>query len=378
MGYAPLDLLSKSEQPNREFEARKEQFVKLGLTELEDVTEEEFISFMLSENLMNSTYKGKFSHFNNVLWDNIPVLAATVGCSSVNEFIDRGLDARTEWKDLYLAPCLLDRWARNKQVYKPDADFAEALIHTDNLQIVKEQINYLPFKEFYVDLSDCKKFYPVVGVFVFVHDFVANGVEGVDVSFYLLTDKLVYFSFYGGGYYKNGVLDIPIKDMPAKEYEVFLPFMSECINDYTFSRKDATCFALQMLCYLSSKKPDIEENPVTKNTYRPSAVVKNKFSEVKKWDVGIRYGKSIRINTEKAMKIIEEERRGENAPTQKQNYLNKQRALPRPHYRCAHWQHYWTGPGRRVYEVRWIEPVFVGFGRKNDSQTDVVIHKVKN
>ena len=31
----------------------------------------------------------------------------------------------------------------------------------------------------------------------------------------------------------------------------------------------------------------------------------------------------------------------------------------RPHIRRAHWHHYWTGPGRKSLEVRWIQPTLV-------------------
>ena len=31
----------------------------------------------------------------------------------------------------------------------------------------------------------------------------------------------------------------------------------------------------------------------------------------------------------------------------------------RPHIRRANWHHYWTGPGRKSLEVRWIQPTLV-------------------
>ena len=55
---------------------------------------------------------------------------------------------------------------------------------------------------------------------------------------------------------------------------------------------------IQTLTYLASMEPDIRENPETKNTYRPpakDASPKNKYSEIQKWDVGVRYGKLANI-----------------------------------------------------------------------------------
>lgn len=53
-------------------------------------------------------------------------------------------------------------------------------------------------------------------------------------------------------------------------------------------------FLLQFLMYLSSKEADIIESPETIKTYKPSSLVKNKYSEVRKWNVGCRYGEKIR------------------------------------------------------------------------------------
>lgn len=50
----------------------------------------------------------------------------------------------------------------------------------------------------------------------------------------------------------------------------------------------------QTVMYLASKKPDVSENEVTRKTYKPSKIIKNKFSEIQKWDVGVRYGSEIR------------------------------------------------------------------------------------
>ena len=42
----------------------------------------------------------------------------------------------------------------------------------------------------------------------------------------------------------------------------------------------------------------------------------------------------------------------------------------RPHARRAHWQHYWTGEGRKNLELRWKSDLFVGASR--DDQATVV------
>ena len=98
--------------------------------------------------------------------------------------------------------------------------------------------------------------------------------------------------------------------------------------------------------YLSSKEPDIVESPDTINTYKPSGSLKNKYSEVRKWDVGCRYGEKIRCFKKKKML--------QGAIGESDNQSSK-----RPHIRKAHWERYHIGKGRKEIVTKWKEPVFV-------------------
>ena len=144
-----------------------------------------------------------------------------------------------------------------------------------------------------------------------------------------------------------------------------------------FSRLDMVLFVFQLLCYLTSKEPDIAESPVTRGTYRkPVGKPKNTFSEVQQHDVGVRYGKSIRTrlrenDTEEKRRRKTQKRAGNADDEQEKNV----RKSPVPHFRSAHWQRYWVGEGRKQLVTKWIEQVYVGF-RDRDDKTDVVIHKV--
>lgn len=88
-------------------------------------------------------------------------------------------------------------------------------------------------------------------------------------------------------------------------------------------------------------------------------------------DVGIRYGAAVRTLLEEGQKkTVEHKDTVEIAG----NPNSRPRKSPVPHFRRAHWQIYWVGKGRKEREVKWIEPVFVGFG---DTAKNVVIHVVK-
>ena len=78
-----------------------------------------------------------------------------------------------------------------------------------------------------------------------------------------------------------------------------------------------------------------------------SQIVRNKYSEVRKWDVGCRYGAKIR-NFEK----------------REHNYQsgisdNSNQGTKRPHIRKAHWERYRIGKGRKEIITKWKEPIFV-------------------
>lgn len=106
-------------------------------------------------------------------------------------------------------------------------------------------------------------------------------------------------------------------------------------------------FLLQFLMYLSSKEPDITESSDTVNTYKPSEIIRNKYSEVQKWNVGVRYGAKIRCFDKQKMQQLDS-----------YSASNKSSAK-RPHMRKAHWERYHTGKGRIKLITKWKEPVFI-------------------
>lgn len=81
MGYAPLDLLARSEHSGQEFEVRKQQLLELESKDIAAMTEEDYVDFMLSNNFMNVKYNGKFSSINKCLLMNTGTLAAHLNMS---------------------------------------------------------------------------------------------------------------------------------------------------------------------------------------------------------------------------------------------------------------------------------------------------------
>lgn len=368
--YEPLRFITQGPGFDNEAITGIEFLEALGVKE--EISEEELVRFVLSPNFLNAEYRGKYTEINSVLIQNISVLEMMMGVKET-AFEKLKISPTAEWKDFFLMPIMMECWAKNKQVYKPDPDFAEALLRTESLEFYLENIRALPCRSLYIDLTGCTGFGEIAGIFVTVLEY-GNQLHIIE---YLLGKDMVAYSFYGGGEYdENGILKIdPAEFGEDMGYEVYCTRTTETrIYENTKDRMAITIFGMQMLNYLTVKKPDIQENLKTKSTYRPprpGQPVKNKFSEIRMQDVGVRYGTAVRtMLKEEQQKIIEADELEKPTCTSE----NKTRKSPAPHFRRAHWQVYWVGKGRKEREVKWIEPIFVGFG---DTAKDVVVHIVK-
>lgn len=252
-------------------------------------------------------------------------------------------------------------WAKNKQVFAFDKDFTDELLRTEEIRITKNGWDFLPFKTFYVDLSDnkelCEK---ILG-------------KGMFITLEKLSDErgevyCVHVCKVGERYFYNDVFSFINEDtvLPVCEMEADNKVLHfDHIYGTSHKAIDGKAYEVivaQILTYLSSVEPDIEENPTTKQTYRkpaPDSKPKNKFSEVQKWDVGVRFGSAVRAWKKKNASGVTHTGSG---------------SKKRPHSRKAHWSHYWYGSGEnKVRRPKWISECYIGM---KGEETPAVIHKV--
>ena len=109
--------------------------------------------------------------------------------------------------------------------------------------------------------------------------------------------------------------------------------------------------------------PDEEQKAITKR----GVIIKDKYSEIRKWDVGFRTGSAIRL--------YEETEKLRNTENQNKNGSH---ASPRPHMRRGHWHHFWTGPKAKPKErkliLKWLSPMAVA---ADPEDAPIVFHKVE-
>lgn len=317
------------------------------LTEAMELTD--FLAFLAGDNFLDPAYFGPARPLNSALSN-----------KRVQDVLLRGLPADTnrqritELRDFYSIPAILQLWSQYKLVFKIDPAFFEELRQTSGLRIPKNTFRHLPAQTMYIDLSSCLGLDPICGVFVHI--------ISDQVILLMETADGITFSFYSELDYRDGVADLPIIQTPGNRFvavDVGPEGSGRQISFTNDQRGNIVQAIFQTLLFLSQEKADVTESPVTKNTYRPSETVRNKFSEIRMWDVGVRYGKAIRLARQSA------------DASETGRIDQTQRKPPRPHVRCAHWQRYRIGKGRKEIRLNWLAPVFVG---GNGQEMPVVIH----
>lgn len=336
-----------------------------------DVTRAEVLDYVLWEKYMrreegNTRYKALHRNLARISRMPDPVTMATHAGKTVNHDV--------EIKDhLSMIDAIL-MWGEAKQVYKLNGDFIGELIRTGNLELPVSAINRLPVADLYIDLSDAVELDPVKGVFVHA----MQDPVSPQCAMYMVTEDETVFSFYSClDYNENALAKVDDGCVPNTPFVAF-NYTGDDIRAKNYEQDPRVSIVLavyQVLMFLEAKNRDIEESPVTKKTYRPFMTVRDKFSEVRIWDVGVRYGAAIRLSKQAVEKEIKKaETAEENDGSVNPRKTVSKRKPVRPHVRCAHWQRYRVGKGRTETRVNWIAPVFV-CGRK---EIPCVIHELDN
>ena len=352
-----------------------------------DATLEDLYEYAYSVYFFMPEYEGKFKKWNDAIMYNKKVNKIFFPMYAMDDFDRR----QTEWKDIVSTSLVVDKWKKSKMVYRIDNDFFHEIKNTENIITSKEIFDRLPFDCFFIDLTQVENISRFKGAWV---NIVKTSEEFYGVNIYMIQDvDYTFFTYYS--WYKfnddNEIEwkpdDLPKSDFIARsfvdaskinlnktqreieqeEQEAIMKLFRETITnpiepenlvDVTLDmsdeydpRQDIVIAIFQIMTFISVDASDISENPNTKQTYRPSTTVKNKFSEVRMWDVGVRYGQAIHVAKQEYKKYVKKYNgRGEGI---------KERKPVRPHMRRAHWHRYHIGKGRQETKLIWLAPTYV-------------------
>lgn len=258
-------------------------------------------------------------------------------------------------------------WRRSKEVFVLDSDMEQLLYEqADDLEIDSNILMRLPYPCFYVQTSSLQMGKQIAkGFFVHLEYDVNDGHAELRLLF-LFDDKTTAgFPIYID---ESNIRDSLTRTLneahnnltPGSPLHNFLLFHSdEYLELAAFLKK-----SLQLVLYVCAENAEIKKNPEQDTIMkRSSAGIKDRYAEIRKWDVGVRIGQTIRRYKKVHESIEKDEQR------------SLIRYSPRPHLRRGHWHHYWTGPkdGERKLILKWTAPTFIGAA---DDEKPVVIHHI--
>ncbi len=252
-------------------------------------------------------------------------------------------------------------WREHKQIFEFDEDICAELCDNNSLDedIPVEVLSNLPYNCFFVRLP--KEF--ITLAYIKTKNNRYDERQNV-YGFY-------YFALNGVGTFvvvlENRATVSLCFDLSDKNKSI-----REAFRKYTMPGNEDTynlCNKLmQLVLYICASNADIQENPAQKRIYRrpqKRSEIKNRFSEIRKWNVGFRYGDKLR----KAKKRYEysDEQQSAEPGTKK-----------RPHSRRAHYHHFWTGskydPSQRKLVLKWLAPMLI-HGDQENYENEAVIHR---
>lgn len=300
---------------------------------------------------MNPSYDGHYRYINDFLAKYRSKLYGSFTGSTVipdDEEQDRALAA-----EAFSTTYIVNIWAKSKQVYKFDAELELSLADSDRIELPVRILDRLPHRTFYIDFADD-------GIFKsnFHGAFIHIAPEKTGYLVYIMRVK-------DDGRSMSGKIALVSQN---DENATFIFDKNDIPQDDVDRNKDWRLFgffSINALLYLCADNNEIHESALTKQTYRPSTHIKNKFSEIRQWECGYRYGTELRKNKTKSND--NDASASTNLPTSRKQVIE--------HIRRAHWHHYWVGKRNsteRKLILHWIPPTLV-----HGQTCDVaVIHRV--
>lgn len=272
-------------------------------------------------------------------------------------------------------------WRFAKTIYDFSPTFLAMLEQTEDAPIYPDILKRLPYRDFVMSLPSGLDY---DGMFVHIEFDESYGANDVDTLFLLCPFKSS--SSPNNISYTLEMQWVLSKKMFRKTYRDYKTAMDDAAKngegrsgditihsapddqpivdidarnaDYTLKER-LLCIAVAASYYLASKNAEIKEVKIPQSQ-RTIAPVKGKGRPkrvaIKAYQVGYTFGKS-----------FEQQVTAQN--TVRDQAVGQRNGLTvRPHVRRAHWHHYWTGAGRTILEVRWIQPTLVLPNEKKETE----------
>ena len=237
-------------------------------------------------------------------------------------------------------------WRRNKLSYLIDNTLFKTLITMEPVRSLSlDCLTKLPANCFYVDYGGLGSEFMegLDGSFVTVE--MSNGeLNLILMHLYHGADGREWFIMTGDDAFSLNISKFSLDDY-GDDKQIFVGYDGV---ERTLYLGKLVNFIYNFAIYLQASNRDVEISERTRQNHaKPVQTIKNKFREVKEFEVGFVYGRTIGKDRKRVKYVGEAEGTGVHSPKAS-------------HYRSAHWHHYWVGSGddKRLI-IKWIEGIFV-------------------
>ena len=301
-------------------------------------------------------------------WCYAPMSAALAVASEGYDLNKLPIDIRMAMISVAQAIFAIAPWRLSKEVYVIDEDLKDLLFEQDGeLDVPDEVLLQLPYPCFYVELPNT--YYradKIHGFFVTLEYDVNNGDKELKPVFLTDDGNIFSYSIHIGA--KTIEESVDMLDKQALENtngdkelkRLALRAMQNSAETKIFLKQ-----ILQVILYILAQNAEITPSSEQSFITKRGKTVKDKYSEIRKWDVGIRVGAAIRQQKAKEQ-------------SRKKEYKESEHQSPRPHMRRGHWHHFWTGPKAQPEErkliLKWLSPMAIA---ANPEDMPITFHEVK-
>lgn len=263
----------------------------------------------------------------------------------------------------------LAAWRKSKEVYVFDPDFVSLLSDMeDDVEIPTDALLRLPYYAFYVEAPGNSSIVGEFdGFFAALESDPGNHERELRISLIFKEESeppcvpiIINLDTDTISQSARNLGEEMRKHLPANSIAA-----NDIISKHAELYRTVGAFAVNMILYIIADNNDIAPNSEQAFITHRTPHVRDKYSEIRRWDVGVRVGNTIRA-ARKATPVQDEPK-----PT-------GTHASPRPHMRRAHWHHFWTGPKKdldaRKLVLKWIPPTFVS--GEDEEQMPIVLHPI--
>lgn len=191
------------------------------------------------------------------------------------------------WRSKNDSLCMLwylaNEWRKEKKVYTVNYGLLRDLAETEDAIIPEEVISKLPEKTMYIDLKQ------------YSGNFINKGIDlgGIIISLVhgeYNKEKYTALAFSVlDGMFKTQCMVLNMDKLRVSIYSALDGIFEQYNANDRKDLRELTRLVLQMYLYINNPKADVKENEEQKKIYKKPSNIKDKFSEVQKWDLGGNY-----------------------------------------------------------------------------------------